>query len=738
MISKSSCLFLSLLLFCSIFLLFFSHQPLAQSGSLPYDNHQWKHFISMFGHAILTDQYRENTVWVASEGGLIRYTGIDHLNFWDSYTSEEGLSHSSCYCLAADAHAIWLGRRYGAARFDILSRQFTPFLLNEAERNSSYILTISPQVSKIWIGTDNGLVLVDKSSLKVTHKYSTENGLCGNSICSILDDHNYLWLISRQTGVSSESSPSVNGLTRIHKYSHDIQCFGAPDSLNFGTFNSARIINNRIWIGSSNGLYTFHKYRHVYQSIADSVIANCHSLCADSDFVYCITTAGRLYRIENQQNTITDSLTIPYDWWSAEITCDSKNLYIVRRNRFFKIPKNDFILQEISTPFLPSTYSRGISSDGENTYVGSADYLAVLNGQNRYFSSKYKMPGEVRQTIIDDRMLWISTNRELRCYQRNKMLFRRSFQPTNPTIYLTGIDQDYAWIATHDGVYRYDKRNADAILIDFSRFLFGQAKPKINCFLSDNQYLWFAFTITDSIGGLHTGIIKMDRHTTEILNLIKFPINDYTHEISGLINEDEYLLTSGKYIYQISKETLGIETFIDQKSDKMFRHMGDPYLIWVVTPQGIKVYNILTKENILSLESFRDIYKDETTDIFINGNYAWICTQSGISALKLSTVQSIHDDTEDHTSHLTFSLHRNFPNPFNRSTTIEFDLYSSNLVTLEIFNLMGNRVKRLLSQQLRANKYFVRWAPDNISSGVYFYRLKSGNVSETKKLLYVK
>lgn len=89
-----------------------------------------------------------------------------------------------------------------------------------------------------------------------------------------------------------------------------------------------------------------------------------------------------------------------------------------------------------------------------------------------------------------------------------------------------------------------------------------------------------------------------------------------------------------------------------------------------------------------------------------------------------------------------FQLHQNYPNPFNPETTIKFDLPQQARVNLKIFDINGNLVETVLHENLPAGFYNHTWQPENISSGVYFYKIetKSGNCSHTQiqKCLFVK
>ena len=97
----------------------------------------------------------------------------------------------------------------------------------------------------------------------------------------------------------------------------------------------------------------------------------------------------------------------------------------------------------------------------------------------------------------------------------------------------------------------------------------------------------------------------------------------------------------------------------------------------------------------------------------------------------------------------SFSLHQNYPNPFNPTTNIEFNINVSDndlergKVTLDVFNLLGQRVARLYDGERQPGRFRVEWDGSNsaggrVSSGVYFYRLQVGKESQTKKMVLVK
>ncbi len=85
-----------------------------------------------------------------------------------------------------------------------------------------------------------------------------------------------------------------------------------------------------------------------------------------------------------------------------------------------------------------------------------------------------------------------------------------------------------------------------------------------------------------------------------------------------------------------------------------------------------------------------------------------------------------------------YKLFDNFPNPFNPTTTISFELPSRSFVSLKIFDMLGRDVSTIVSGELPAGSYTRQWNGSGFASGVYFYRLQAGSVVQTKKLVMMK
>ena len=85
-----------------------------------------------------------------------------------------------------------------------------------------------------------------------------------------------------------------------------------------------------------------------------------------------------------------------------------------------------------------------------------------------------------------------------------------------------------------------------------------------------------------------------------------------------------------------------------------------------------------------------------------------------------------------------FILESNYPNPFNSTTTIKFHIPHPGLVTLKIYNNLGKEMAELISERIASGIYHYDWNAINLSSGIYFIRLKYDSTIKTQKALLVK
>ena len=85
-----------------------------------------------------------------------------------------------------------------------------------------------------------------------------------------------------------------------------------------------------------------------------------------------------------------------------------------------------------------------------------------------------------------------------------------------------------------------------------------------------------------------------------------------------------------------------------------------------------------------------------------------------------------------------FSLEQNYPNPFNPTTTINFETPKSSYVSLNVYNLLGQKVATLVNGVIQAGSHSVNFNASNLPSGVYLYQLRTGNFNSIKKMTLLK
>lgn len=85
-----------------------------------------------------------------------------------------------------------------------------------------------------------------------------------------------------------------------------------------------------------------------------------------------------------------------------------------------------------------------------------------------------------------------------------------------------------------------------------------------------------------------------------------------------------------------------------------------------------------------------------------------------------------------------FKLNQNYPNPFNPETTISFVAPEAGKISLKIYNVLGENIDTIVKEYLAAGNYSYKWQANNLPSGVYYYTLKAGSFSETKKMVLMR
>ncbi|MBT4332526.1 MAG: T9SS type A sorting domain-containing protein, partial [Candidatus Cloacimonetes bacterium] len=159
------------------------------------------------------------------------------------------------------------------------------------------------------------------------------------------------------------------------------------------------------------------------------------------------------------------------------------------------------------------------------------------------------------------------------------------------------------------------------------------------------------------------------------------------------------------------------------------------------------IYSAINDENFELLTEtigVEFIYEFDNIPFTTYKFYITAINQQGMESDPSETVEYTTVDADGNIIPVTTQLNGNYPNPFNPTTSISFSVaQTSSFVNVEIFNIKGQRVKQLVNEILSTGNHVTVWngKDDNnkqAASGIYFYKMKTGEFQQSKKMLLLK
>jgi len=190
---------------------------------------------------------------------------------------------------------------------------------------------------------------------------------------------------------------------------------------------------------------------------------------------------------------------------------------------------------------------------------------------------------------------------------------------------------------------------------------------------------------------------------------------------------------------------IDLGNFIQQTSDNGFIICGitGPYFdedIYVVKTDafGDTVWSKTIAGTPYSNDLGSCIKQTSDGDFILTGSLRTSQASQDVCLIKIASDQVSIDGDFVKLLPSGFSLSSNYPNPFNSSTTISYTLPHPADVTLDIYDILGRKIETLVNKQQPAGYHQVVWNADDFTSGVYFYKLATGDFAESKKMLLIK
>lgn len=216
----------------------------------------------------------------------------------------------------------------------------------------------------------------------------------------------------------------------------------------------------------------------------------------------------------------------------------------------------------------------------------------------------------------------------------------------------------------------------------------------------------------------------------------RMPKPSYKH-IECLYN----IWVSGEYGTDIIDRTVYMDsvTFIGPEyfSDVNQIYCSNDTIFVADGKNGLKVftYGDYPYEDLQFIGGYRT--GNEVTHVVNFVDYFYTADYYSIHHLRWGEPTDIHFETESELPG-SFQVFQNYPNPFNAVTTIQYDLPQASVVNIDIYNILGRKVKTLISKIQPAGYHQVIWNADDISSGLYFYRIQVNDYIQSKKMLLLK
>jgi len=182
--------------------------------------------------------------------------------------------------------------------------------------------------------------------------------------------------------------------------------------------------------------------------------------------------------------------------------------------------------------------------------------------------------------------------------------------------------------------------------------------------------------------------------------------------------------------------TTGLSNFIDMTGAGLTVNAGQDYHLVIYTSNPQDALKVRTDQTAASSRS----------SLYTNGRWVNLADPSSgigtpynlrIRAVVASTSGLVSVDRAS-TVPVEYELSQNYPNPFNPTTKFEFQVPSSELVTLKIFDVLGREAATLVQENLQPGTYVRHWNASGLPSGVYFYRMQAGGFMETKRMILSK
>lgn len=489
---------------------------------------------------------------------------------------------------------------------------------------------------------------------------------------------------------------------------------------------------------------------------------------------YNLTTSGTAHRVAGIFATITAAPDI-YDHTKA--ICDRLDGAEVKEIKLLNINGYKFFAAKMIKP-------------GQNIvdYAISFSVYETANGyfvENKWTHDEYQAPNGA--TSVYNFQVWsgsydnsiLLTKQILAKVASLKSLSYMNTNQFNPDTYisranythdgkihLTMVNNDASKTISLKTMYRTSQGDSQSIRTDNFDLNTGINNLEINSgIISDaNVYLNQVNAFNDEVfvsGGAYTYVTGSSTTVSSFntSNFLQVDINKYPSNalfLSGGVDVSGSLKDYVNVVRSLSSSGNGYD--LSKYSSVRFEASGSGALDVLLVMTNTKDNNYYhftvnlssaSKEYVINFSDFKELYGSQTafdaskicdvafsmTSIANPGMNNFSFEVKNIAFYTPGSVTAVDDISS---TPKEFNLAQNYPNPFNPSTTIQFTVAKQEHITLIVYNLLGQEVKKLVDGELNVGKHSITFNADYLASGIYFYKLIGNSVNITKKMILMK
>ncbi len=671
-------------------------------------------------------------IWCATNGGVVRWNKQDGTH--RIITTNDGLADNYVLSVIVDRDGVkWFGTKNGVTKYDGAS--FTTFSHQYVFVQQHVTAIAVDSKGILWFGTDEGVSRFDGTSL-IT--YTTDDGLVSNGIKAIIvDDNNVVW-IGTSRGISSFDGEIWKTYTEKDGLSVDnvIALAAGPDGV--------------IWAGTwgGGGLSSFDgKSWSNYD-----ILHHTSSIDFDKDGLLWLGTNGKICSFDGSILT-SFSESSEYETWDTYIVAVDTDgtKWIGSKSRCGrKIGLSSFDGQiwkhyPINSLLNNNVQAVAIDHDGVmwfGTYCGISSFDGVTWTSYTVGSGiePYNLlPFTVYGIGVDhNNVKWFSTRWGVKRFdgyswetytENDSLSFDRFFHDIS-------IDYDNVkWFATVNGVWSFDglswKRYAEedglvnkcvrSIAVDHDNIKWFGTEYGTSSFDGSN---WITYTEENGLP------------TNKITSIAIDTNNRKWFGGSAIMSFDGS--TWEEHKFGVGQESLcgGVEMAVDEKG-----------VVWAVMRDfctaGAAIHGGIASFDGSTWKTYQDNssgWPGTAFDIDVEkNNVKWFATMYGVYSYDDMVTNAI--EKTDKVPNVLI-VNSNYPNPFNPSTTISYEIPDECHVKLVIYDILGREVAVLKDEVISAGVHNAVWDGKDegvlVGSGVYLYKLKTGEHSTMGKMMLLR